>query len=289
MANTRKHAILVVDDEKEVTISLQSFFETLGHEMYIALDGEEATYVIDQVRPELVVLDIRMPKVNGKEILKKIRSTYRDIKVIVITAYEQEREEVEKIGVDGFFIKPVDLPALIDRIRHVLETKGDTKVYPTKEVKEKEVGRKVPKARVLFIEPNINVYGYTCGLFNSKEFNPGEYETKVAYSFDEAVDLFHPSSLYEFSPDIVIIYDANAEFEELTKLPDYIMGISHKPRKVIVHGIFPRTDYEIAQLKKKGILYCDQNVCTDEDFRKINKKLIDFIADECINLGLIKK
>lgn len=286
--NNTKHAILVVDDEKEVTMSLQSFFKTLGHEMYTALDGDEANKIIDQVKPELVILDIRMPKVDGKKILKRIRRTYSDMKVIVITAYEQEKEEVEKLGVDGFFMKPVDLPGLINRIKYVLETKKDTAVYPTKEVKKEEAIKETPKAKILFIEPNVNVYGFTCGLFESKEFNPGEYEIRVVYSIKESMDIFRSGSVYGFSPDIIIMYDFNTEFREIDKLADYIMHTSHKPKEIIVHGILPRNDYEIMQLRNKGITYCNQNILTDEDFRKINKKLIDFVAKECIKHRLVK-
>lgn len=285
--NNKKYPILVVDDEREVTMSLKSFFETLGHEMYTALDGEAADKIINEVMPQLVILDIRIPKIDGKQILRRIKSMHRGIKVIVITAYPQEKEEVEEIGIDGFFTKPVNLPKLIERIKYVLETEKDTRFYPTKIIKE-EVIKEIPKAKILFIEPNINIYGYTCGMFNSEEFNSGEYETKVAYSLKEAMDLFQPNSIYAFSPDIVIIYDINQEFEELDKIADYIMHISFRPKEIIVHGIFPRNEHEIAILERKGITYCDQNVFTDEDFRKMNRKLIDFVAKECTKLRLVK-
>jgi len=288
MPNNKRHVILVVDDEKNVTMSLKSFFETLGHEMYTALDGEEANKVIETTRPELIILDIRMPKVDGKEILKRVRSVYSKTKVIIITAYEEEKEEVEKLGIDGFFTKPVDLPRLIDRIKYVLATKKDTRVYPTKEIKEEETLKKVPKAKILFIEPNVNVYGFTCGLFDSKQFNPGEYEVKVVYSIKEAFELFGDKSIYGFSPDIVIIYDFNIELTDIDKLADYIMSLSFKPKEVIMHGIFPRTDFEITQLERKGITYCNQNIMNDEELRSMNKKLIDFVGKECIRLGLIK-
>lgn len=285
--NNKKYPILVVDDEREVTMSLKSLFETLGHEMFTALDGETANKLIREARPQLIILDIRMPKVDGKKILKRIRNIYSNMKVIVITAYPEEKEEVEKLGIDGFFIKPVDLPALIDRIKYVLETKEDTRVYPTKVIKEEKI-KKVPKAKILFIEPNINIYGFTCGLFGSKEFNPGEYEIKVVYSLKEALDLFHPRSLYAFSPDIVVIYDFNTDIENIDELADYIMSTSHKPKEVIMHGIFPRNDYEIIKLKEKSITYCNQNILTDEGFREMNKKLIDFVAKECLKHKLVK-
>ena len=286
--NDKKYPILVVDDEKNVTMSLESFFKTLGHEMYTALDGETATKIITDKRPELVILDIRMPNIDGKEILRRIRKKYSDMKVIVITAYEEEAKEVEQIGVDGFFIKPVDMQGLIDRIKYVLETKEDTRAYPTKKIKE-PVLKEIPKAKVLFIEPDLNIYGYTCGMFESKQFNPGEFEVRVAYDLKEAMAMFGDNSIYGFHPDIVVIYDIHRELTELDKIADYMLNISFRPKEIIVHGIFPRNDHDIEKLKKKGVIYCDQNVLTDEDFRKMNQKLISCVSRECVKLGLVKK
>lgn len=286
--NNKKYPILVVDDERKITMSLEAFFKTQGHEMYTALDGKSANKIIDEARPELVILDIRMPGIDGKEILRNIRRSYSDIKVIVITAYEEEAKEVEEIGVDGFFIKPVVMADLIERITYVLETDKETRVYPTKKVKE-EVIKKIPKAKILFVEPNINVYSYTCGMFSSKEFNKGEFEVEVAYSTQEVMAMFGDNSVYGFSPDIIVMYDINKEFDELDKFADYLLHISFRPKEIIVHGIFPRNETEIARLERKGVVYCDQNVLTDEHFRQMNQKLIDTVAKECVKLGLIKK
>jgi len=289
MPNDKKYPILVVDDEKEITLSLEAFFKTRGHEMYTALDGEKALKIIDQARPELVILDIRMPKVDGKELLKRIRKNYQETKVIIITGFEEEAAEVEKLGIDGFFTKPVDMPGLIERIKYVLTTKEDTRVYPTKKPKEKPVKEVAKANKILFIEPDANVYSYTAGLFQSKDFNPGEFEVQVAYSLEEAMDLMGEKSVYGFQPDIVVMYDIHREFTQLEKIADYILHISFKPKKIIVHGIFPRKEHQIALLRQKGVIYCDQNVITDEVFRKINKRLIGLITDECIKLKLVKK
>lgn len=288
MNNNKKYPILVVDDQKDVTMSLESFFKTRGHEMYTALNGEKAIKIIDKIRPELIILDIRMPKVDGKQILRKVRKNYTDIKVIIITAYEEEAKEVEEIGIDGFFTKPVNMPGLIERINYVLETTGDTRVYPTKKVKKEKI-KEIPKAKILFLEPDINVYSYTCGLFSSKDFNPGDYEIRVAYSLKEIMEMFGEKSVYGFSPDIVIIYDIHRDITELDKIADYLLNISSKPKKIIVHGIFPRNELEIARLKQKGVIYCDQNILTDDHLRKMNQKLIDCVSTECVELGLVKK
>ncbi|MFA6321536.1 MAG: response regulator [Candidatus Omnitrophota bacterium] len=281
-----KGVILVVDDEKEVTMSLKGFFAALGYDMLTALDGKEALNVIDSIKNlDLILLDIRMPGVDGIQILKHLRKTNSKTKVIVITAYDKDvKSEVEKIGIDGFFAKPIDLSKLIDRIRFViLDSQKDTRVYPTKD-KEEVASTKVPKARLLFVEPNPMVYGFTCGFFAASGIIEGEYETKVVYGDKEGLNL-----LYDYQPDIVIMYDSLFSMEDTKELAGLMMKSSHKPKTVILHGLIPKTAYELRELERAGIKFCNQNAMDDEGFRVSNQKLADFVAGECKKFGLVKK
>ena len=74
--------------------------------------------------------------------------------------------------------------------------------------------------------------------------------------------------------------------EELAGL---MMSSSHKPKAVILHGLIPKTEFELKDLEKTGIKFCNQNTMDDEGFRLSNKKLVDFVADECRKYGLVKK
>ena len=280
----KKGIILVVDDEKEVTMSLKGFFTALGHDMLTALTGDEALHIINSIDLDLVLLDMKMPGIDGLQILKHVRTQKPKTKVIVITAYDEEyKEEVEKTGIDGFFAKPIDLSRLIDRIRYVLETRKNTRVYPTKE-KIEAPPKEIPKARLLFIEPNPMVYGFTCGFFAGKDLVEGEYETKVVYGDREGLNL-----LYDYEPDIVVMFDALYNMEDTKELAGLMMKSSHKPKAVILHGLIPKTAFEVTELKKMGIKFCNQNSMDDEGFRVSNKKLADFIAKECIKYDLVKK
>lgn len=280
----KKGVILVVDDEKEVTMSLQGFFTALGHDMLTALDGNEALQIIDSIGLDLVLLDMRMPGVDGMQVLKHIRKAKPKTKVIVITAYDKEvKNEVEKIGIDGFFTKPIDLSKLLERIRYVLETSKNTRAYPTKE-KAEAISKETPKAKLLFLEPNPVVFGFTCGFFASKNLVDGEYETKVVYGDREGLDV-----LYDYQPDMVIMYDSLYNMKDTKELAGLMMKSSHKPKSVILHGLFPKTEYELIELKKMGVQYCNQNALDDEGFRISNKKLADFVAKECVKQRLVKK
>jgi len=275
--------ILMVDDDKRFIEGVGAFLKALGHDMVLAQDGKAALDAIENERPALVLLDIQLPKVNGIEILTQLRSKHKDIKVFVITAYSNDvKWRCDEIGYDNFFPKPVELDPLLDSIKEALSEKAVRR--------EEEVPIEgTPKAKILFIEPDIHVYGYTAGLFESKEFNPGEYEVRVAYDLKEATAMFGDNSIYGFHPDIVIMYDIHREFAELDKIIDYLMTISFKPKEIIVHGIFPRNDFEVERLQRKNVTYCSQNIMNDEDLRKMNKILIDFVARECAKLKLLKK
>lgn len=283
--NNEKGVILVVDDEKEVTMSLKGFFTAIGYDMLTALDGKEALNVIDSIKNlDLILLDVRMPGIDGIQILKHLRKTNSKTKVIIITAYDKEvKLEVEKLGIDGFFAKPIDLSKLIDRIRYVIEDSKDTRVYPSKEKAEPEL-KQTPKARLLFIEPNPIVYGFTCAFFSESGLLEGEYETKVVYGDREGLNV-----LYDYQPDVVIMFDSTYNMEDTKELAGMMMKSSHKPKTLILHGVFPKTELEIRQLEKEGIKFCNQNAMDDEGFRVSNKKLADFVAKECVTHGLVKK
>jgi two-component system response regulator (stage 0 sporulation protein F) len=282
---SEKGIILVVDDEKEVTMSLKGFFTALGYDMLTALDGKEALNIIDSINLDLILLDIRMPGVDGIQILKYLRKTNSKTKVIIITAYDGEvRGELEEIGIDGFFAKPIDLSKLIERIRFLIENVGkDTRLYPLDE-KEAPESTKVPKAKLLFVEPNPIVYGFTCAYFSETGLLEGEYETKVVYGDREGLNL-----LYDYQPDVVIMFDSVYNMDDTKALAGLMMKSSHKPKTLILHGLFPKTELEIRALEKDGIKFCNQNSMDDEGFRVSNKKLADFVADECRKHGLIKR
>ena len=283
--NNEKGVILVVDDEKEVTMSLKGFFSAIGYDMLTAFDGNEALTVIDSIKNlDLILLDVRMPGVDGIQILKHLRKINSKTKVIIITAYDNEvKAEVEKIGIDGFFAKPIDLSKLIDRIRYVIDDSKDTRVYPTKEKAEPAL-KQIPKAKILFLEPNPIVFGFTCGFFASEGIIEGEYETKVIYGDSEGLN-----PLYDYQPDIVIMYDSLYNMKDTMQLAELMMKSSHKPKMLILHGLFPKTESELKELEREGIKFCNQNAMDDEGLRISNQKLTDFVAKECIKLGLVKK
>ena len=105
-----KPKILIVDDDADLQEILKDSFEAEGYFVRTADDGERALEIIEQNPPDVVVLDFRMPKVNGLEVLKRIKGVNPGLPVIMITAYGRELNvsELTKEGMYTLLIKPLD-------------------------------------------------------------------------------------------------------------------------------------------------------------------------------------
>ncbi|MBI3615961.1 MAG: response regulator [Candidatus Omnitrophica bacterium] len=224
-----KKRVLVVDDEPEVTFALQAYFLGKGYEMLTALDGIQAMRYLRQHVIDLVLLDMKMPGVNGIEVLKFIHTQTRETKVIVVTAYDvQFQEMVERLGVDGFLIKPFGIEALTSTVEQVLSgQRGRVPSVPEEPLPVP--GAPNPKARLLFVEPSEYTYKLKEVFFSSPEKCLGLYEVASAYSVEEALE-----RLKTFQPDILLV--------ELTMLgpsadlPVKLMASPGRPKELIIHG-----------------------------------------------------
>ena len=113
--------ILVVDDKASVRQLLEEYLSKQGFRVVIATDGENALYTARHETPDLVLLDIMMPKMDGYQFLRLFRQE-RQTPVIVITAREEETDAVLglDLGADDYIIKPFRMRELVARIRAVL-------------------------------------------------------------------------------------------------------------------------------------------------------------------------
>ncbi|MBI3306897.1 MAG: response regulator [Candidatus Omnitrophica bacterium] len=106
--------LLVVDDEEEIREFLKAFFEEREFEVITASSGKEAIEKLAQVQPQVVLLDVHMPGMDGLTVLKKIKEQHPDIKVIMVTALETQDkiEEAMRFGADNYITKPLSLEYL---------------------------------------------------------------------------------------------------------------------------------------------------------------------------------
>ena len=113
--------ILVVDDEPQIRRALTTALQGHGYEVETAEDGEEALARIASWTPQAVVLDLVMPKRDGLDVLREVR-TWSDLPVIVLSARGQERDKVAALdlGADDYLTKPFGIDELLARLRAVL-------------------------------------------------------------------------------------------------------------------------------------------------------------------------
>ena len=118
--------VLVVDDDADIATILCDRLRTMGHDTLIANDGQAALFLLEQELPGLVFLDLVIPKINGIEVLRRIRKDWPELPVIVMTAYGTISRAVEamKEGATDFITKPFDTDHLKIVIEKALERGG---------------------------------------------------------------------------------------------------------------------------------------------------------------------
>lgn len=106
--------LLIVDDEIDIREFAKSYFRKRHIEVYTASGGVEALEIIAQEKPDLVLLDVRMEEMNGVDVLKKLRESGNNTKVVMVTGVKEEStiQEAERLGVTGFIHKPLILDEL---------------------------------------------------------------------------------------------------------------------------------------------------------------------------------
>jgi len=115
------YKLLVVDDDKEVVETLKSRLIKEGYEVAVAFDGEEALVKVKEENPDVILLDLVMPKLNGFEVLKHIRENFKDKwRPIIIISATGELEAVKKsysMEADHYLSKPVTMDNILRGIR----------------------------------------------------------------------------------------------------------------------------------------------------------------------------
>ncbi|MEL6566788.1 MAG: response regulator transcription factor [Pseudomonadota bacterium] len=114
-------SLALVDDDENIVASLKIFFEAEGYQVRTYYDGEAALPALTENPPDLAILDVKMPKMDGMELLRRLRAT-SDLPVIFLTSKDEEIDEVIgfNIGADDFVRKPCSTRLLSERVKAVL-------------------------------------------------------------------------------------------------------------------------------------------------------------------------
>ena len=147
----KKIKILVVDDEPRIRMFIRANLEARGYEVYLAQDGTEAVEMAGRVDPDVIVLDVNMPRMDGIEACRRIRE-WADMPIIILSVREDEKDKVRALdeGADDYVTKPFGIEELLARIRVALRhsagaapatplfTAGDLEVDFSKQVVKRQ-------------------------------------------------------------------------------------------------------------------------------------------------------
>ncbi len=118
-----KKRVLLVDDDPEIIDAIRYALESKGYQIFIARDGNQGLAMAEREDPDLVILDMMMPKRSGFLVLEKLRRTRElPVRVIMITANEGSRHKAyaEMLGVDDYIRKPFAMDKLVDAVQRLL-------------------------------------------------------------------------------------------------------------------------------------------------------------------------
>lgn len=227
-----KLKILIVDDEQSIRTLLDYNLTQAGYETMMATEGEEAIFKAEHEKPDLILLDLMLPKIDGIEVCKTLRKRHINIPIIMLTAKSEELDKVLglEIGADDYMTKPFSPREVMARVKAVLR-RTTSLTGPT----EEEVTKLTSGPLSIYLEQ------YEAYLSDEKlEFTPKEFELLVYFIQNKNRVLSRDTLLsavwnYDFAGDtrIVDVHVSHLrdKIEENTKKPMFIKtvrGIGYK-------------------------------------------------------------
>jgi two-component system, response regulator, stage 0 sporulation protein F len=119
--------ILIVDDEKHIRTLYSDELKEEGYEVTATPDGKDIHILIENEKPDVVLLDIKLADSNGLDILQQIRNKYYNLPVILCSAYGSFKVDIKTIAADAYVVKSADLSELKKKIAQVLEASASLK------------------------------------------------------------------------------------------------------------------------------------------------------------------
>ncbi len=151
-----KKKILLAEDEEDLRILLSEKLEAAGYEVHAAADGEQALQMAREIKPDLIISDVVMPKMDGNQLYKELRKQDfgRDIPFLVLTARAKMRDYFELMHVDDFLEKPVTGKELVEKVKNALGTEDASPQAVTR----KKPGRSDKKDGEIVVNDDIPDY-----------------------------------------------------------------------------------------------------------------------------------
>jgi DNA-binding NtrC family response regulator len=130
--------ILVVDDDEDIRTTIEAILENEGYQVDLATDGKEAINKTRKTLYNIVLIDIRLPDMNGTELLMKMKDTVPKTRKIIVTGYPSLQNAIEAVNkqADVYIIKPVDVKKLLSTIQEQLKLQENEKQFTELRVAE---------------------------------------------------------------------------------------------------------------------------------------------------------
>ncbi len=263
-----KGKILVVDDEKAFVETLSSFFTTRGYETMTATSAEEALHLLKTDQPALALVDIKLPGLNGLELVKILKRDYPGVKVFIVTGFDEEHKQAaEALKVDAFLAKPLALDQLKKEVARVLGATERRLQFALATLKPAEG---TPQAKLLFVlegmpnEEDNRLARYLEAQFTDPSRCDGNYQVACAFSVNETLE-----KLIAFKPDIALINFDSFYKTSCGQLCARVQQSPYRPKETIVFGVRLQTAFDKQNVEELGARYVDQHRSFTKLFRAV--------------------
>lgn len=141
----KEFKVLMVDDEEDFVTTLAKRMKMRDLDSDVALNAEEALQIVEEEIPDVMVLDLRMPGVDGMEVLRRMRKEYPQVQVVILTGHGSEKDEAEarSLGAFEYLQKPVNMERLIKTLKEAYKKKLEDSMAAT--LPEERNFRAVPR------------------------------------------------------------------------------------------------------------------------------------------------
>jgi DNA-binding response OmpR family regulator len=109
--------ILLVDDEESIHLLYRDELEEAGYEVHSAFSGDEALNTLEIIKPDLIILDINMPGINGIDTLRSMKEKHPSLPVILSSAYQEFKQDLSSWASDDYIVKSADMTELLESVK----------------------------------------------------------------------------------------------------------------------------------------------------------------------------
>jgi DNA-binding response OmpR family regulator len=196
--------VLIVEDERKILDLIRLYMQKEGYEAVTASDGEEALRLFAQVKPDLVVLDLMLPRLDGLEVCRRIRQSSH-VPVIMVTAKEEETDKVIGLGLgaDDYLTKPFSPRELMARVKALLRRSRLWSFAPDEEIGSGALRMNLARREVRIGEREVNLTSLEFDLLACLARSPGR-----VFSRDQLLGLVWGDN-YVGDPRVVDVHIGN--------------------------------------------------------------------------------